>query len=172
MQRDEPAQRTDPCDPAWQLAGDGFRCCQLVRWRAAVALGILRGVQDTPRCAIDLAGFSYWIVGHASVVSAGFGLRPRRGLGSGSAGLCLGVAGKSLLKRNASGQRVLKRLGQPAPTAAVTHPRPASLGQPVRAVLAHQRAAQIMHRQKQRIRHGIKSCCIVWPLTAPTAVSG
>ena len=88
---------------------------QLVDGAQAVALGILRGVQDTT-VPMLLAGFSYWIVGMPASYLLGF-VFDLEGVGV-WLGLVFGLGVAAILLNARFWGSVLKRLGPTDPAAA------------------------------------------------------
>jgi MATE family multidrug resistance protein len=113
MQRDEPAREQILAIGVALLAMASL--FQLVDGAQAVALGILRGVQDTTVPMI-LAGFSYWIVGMPASYLLGF-VFDFEGVGV-WLGLVFGLGVAAILLNARFWGSVLKRLGPTAPTAA------------------------------------------------------
>ncbi|MEH6674956.1 MAG: MATE family efflux transporter [Sulfitobacter sp.] len=113
MQRDEPAREQILAIGVALLAMASL--FQLVDGAQAVALGILRGVQDTTVPMI-LAGFSYWIVGMPASYLLGF-VFDLEGVGV-WLGLVFGLGVAAILLNARFWGSVLKRLGPTAPTAA------------------------------------------------------
>jgi MATE family multidrug resistance protein len=113
MQRDEPAREQILAIGVALLAMASL--FQLVDGAQAVALGILRGVQDTTVPMI-LAGFSYWIVGMPASYLLGF-VFDLGGVGV-WLGLVFGLGVAAILLNARFWGSVLKRLGPTAPTAA------------------------------------------------------
>ena len=113
MQRDEPAREQILAIGVALLAMASL--FQLVDGAQAVALGILRGVQDTTVPMI-LAGFSYWIVGMPASYLLGF-VFDLEGVGV-WLGLVFGLGVAAILLNARFWGSVLKRLGPTGPTAA------------------------------------------------------
>ena len=113
MQRDEPAREQILAIGVALLAMASL--FQLVDGAQAVALGILRGVQDTTVPMI-LAGFSYWIVGMPASYLLGF-VFDFEGVGV-WLGLVFGLGVAAILLNARFWGSVLKRLGPTGPTAA------------------------------------------------------
>jgi len=113
MQRDEPAREQILAIGVALLAMASL--FQLVDGAQAVALGILRGVQDTTVPMI-LAGFSYWIVGMPASYLLGF-VFDFEGVGV-WLGLVFGLGVAAILLNARFWGSVLKQLGPTAPTAA------------------------------------------------------
>ncbi len=113
MQRDEPARDQILVIGVGLLAMASL--FQLVDGAQAVALGILRGVQDTTVPMI-LAGFSYWIVGMPASYLLGF-VFDLEGVGV-WLGLVFGLGVAAILLNARFWGSVLKRLGPTDPAAA------------------------------------------------------
>ena len=113
MQRDEPARDQILVIGVGLLAMASL--FQLVDGAQAVALGILRGVQDTTVPMI-LAGFSYWIVGMPVSYLLGF-VFDLKGVGV-WLGLVFGLGVAAILLNARFWGSVLKRLGPTDPAAA------------------------------------------------------
>ena len=113
MQRDEPARDQILVIGVGLLAMASL--FQLVDGAQAVALGILRGVQDTTVPMI-LAGFSYWIVGMPASYLLGF-VFDLEGVGV-WLGLVFGLGVAAILLNARFWGSVLKRLGPTDPPAA------------------------------------------------------
>ena len=113
MQRDEPARDQILVIGVGLLAMASL--FQLVDGAQAVALGILRGVQDTTVPMI-LAGFSYWIVGMPASYLLGF-VFDLKGVGV-WLGLVFGLGVAAILLNARFWGSVLKRLGPTDPAAA------------------------------------------------------
>ncbi|QPO09853.1 multidrug resistance protein, MATE family [Sulfitobacter pontiacus] len=113
MQRDEPARDQILVIGVGLLAMASL--FQLVDGAQAVALGILRGVQDTTVPMI-LAGFSYWIVGMPVSYLLGF-FFDLEGVGV-WLGLVFGLGVAAILLNARFWGSVLKRLGPTDPAAA------------------------------------------------------
>ena len=113
MQRDEPARDQILVIGVGLLAMASL--FQLVDGAQAVALGILRGVQDTT-VPMLLAGFSYWIVGMPASYLLGF-VFDLEGVGV-WLGLVFGLGVAAILLNARFWGSVLKRLGPTAPAAA------------------------------------------------------
>ena len=113
MQRDEPARDQILVIGVGLLAMASL--FQLVDGAQAVALGILRGVQDTTVPMI-LAGFSYWIVGMPVSYLLGF-VFDLEGVGV-WLGLVFGLGVAAILLNARFWGSVLKRLGPTDPAAA------------------------------------------------------
>lgn len=113
MQRDEPARDQILVIGVGLLAMASL--FQLVDGAQAVALGILRGVQDTT-VPMLLAGFSYWIVGMPASYLLGF-VFDLEGVGV-WLGLVFGLGVAAILLNARFWGSVLKRLGPTDPAAA------------------------------------------------------
>ena len=113
MQRDEPARDQILVIGVGLLAMASL--FQLVDGAQAVALGILRGVQDTT-VPMLLAGFSYWIVGMPASYLLGF-VFDLEGVGV-WVGLVFGLGVAAILLNARFWGSVLKRLGPTDPAAA------------------------------------------------------
>ncbi|WP_340247167.1 MATE family efflux transporter [Sulfitobacter pontiacus] len=113
MQRDEPARDQILVIGVGLLAMASL--FQLVDGAQAVALGILRGVQDTT-VPMLLAGFSYWIVGMPASYLLGFAF-DLEGVGV-WLGLVFGLGVAAILLNARFWGSVLKRLGPTDPAAA------------------------------------------------------
>ena len=113
MQRDEPAREQILAIGVALLAMASL--FQLVDGAQAVALGILRGVQDTT-VPMLLAGFSYWIVGMPASYLLGF-VFDLEGVGV-WLGLVFGLGVAAILLNARFWGSVLKRLGPTDPAAA------------------------------------------------------
>ncbi len=113
MQRDEPARDQILVIGVGLLAMASL--FQLVDGAQAVALGILRGVQDTT-VPMLLAGFSYWIVGMPASYLLGF-VFDLEGVGV-WLGLVFGLGVAAILLNARFWGSVLKRLGPTDPEAA------------------------------------------------------
>ncbi|GLO77808.1 MATE family efflux transporter [Sulfitobacter pontiacus] len=113
MQRDEPARDQILVIGVGLLAMASL--FQLVDGAQAVALGILRGVQDTT-VPMLLAGFSYWIVGMPASYLLGF-VFDLEGVGV-WLGLVFGLGVAAVLLNARFWSSVLKRLGPTDPAAA------------------------------------------------------
>ena len=113
MQRDEPARDQILVIGVGLLAMASL--FQLVDGAQAVALGILRGVQDTT-VPMLLAGFSYWIVGMPASYLLGF-VFDLEGVGV-WLGLVFGLGVGAILRNARFWGSVLKRLGPTDPAAA------------------------------------------------------
>ncbi|HAR82126.1 MULTISPECIES: MATE family efflux transporter [Sulfitobacter] len=113
MQRDEPARDQILVIGVGLLAMASL--FQLVDGAQAVALGILRGVQDTT-VPMLLAGFSYWIVGMPASYLMGF-VFDLEGVGV-WLGLVFGLGVAAILLNARFWGSVLKRLGPTDPAAA------------------------------------------------------
>ncbi|PTA98545.1 Multidrug resistance protein MdtK [Sulfitobacter pontiacus] len=113
MQRDEPARDQILVIGVGLLAMASL--FQLVDGAQAVALGILRGVQDTT-VPMLLAGFSYWIVGMPASYLLGF-VFDLDGVGV-WLGLVFGLGVAAILLNARFWGSVLKRLGPTDPAAA------------------------------------------------------
>ena len=113
MQRDEPARDQILVIGVGLLAMASL--FQLVDGAQAVALGILRGVQDTT-VPMLLAGFSYWIVGMPASYLLGF-VFDLEGVGV-WLGLVFGLGVAAILLNARFWGSVLKRLGSTDPAAA------------------------------------------------------
>ncbi|WP_340289071.1 MATE family efflux transporter [Sulfitobacter pontiacus] len=113
MQRDEPARDQILVIGVGLLAMASL--FQLVDGAQAVALGILRGVQDTT-VPMLLAGFSYWIVGMPASYLLGF-VFDLEGVGV-WLGLVFGLGVAAVLLNARFWGSVLKRLGPTDPAAA------------------------------------------------------
>ena len=113
MQRDEPARDQILVIGVGLLAMASL--FQLVDGAQAVALGILRGVQDTT-VPMLLAGFSYWIVGMPASYLLGF-VFDLEGVGV-WLGLVFGLVVAAILLNARFWGSVLKRLGPTDPAAA------------------------------------------------------
>lgn len=112
MQRDEPARDQILVIGVGLLAMASL--FQLVDGAQAVALGILRGVQDTT-VPMLLAGFSYWIVGMPASYLLGF-VFDLEGVGV-WLGLVFGLGVAAILLNARFWGSVLKRLGPTDPAA-------------------------------------------------------
>lgn len=113
MQRDEPARDQILVIGVGLLAMASL--FQLVDGAQAVALGILRGVQDTT-VPMLLAGFSYWIVGMPASYLLGF-VFDLEGVGV-WLGLVFGLGVAAILLNARFWGSVLKRLGPTDPASA------------------------------------------------------
>ena len=113
MQRDEPARDQILVIGVGLLAMASL--FQLVDGAQAVALGILRGVQDTT-VPMLLAGFSYWIVGMPASYLLGF-VFDLEGVGV-WLGLVFGLGVAAILLNARFWGSVLKRVGPTDPAAA------------------------------------------------------
>ncbi|WP_289082007.1 MATE family efflux transporter [uncultured Sulfitobacter sp.] len=113
MQRDEPARDQILVIGVGLLAMASL--FQLVDGAQAVALGILRGVQDTT-VPMLLAGFSYWIVGMPASYLLGF-VFDLEGVGV-WLGLVFGLGVAAILLNARFWGSVLRRLGPTDPAAA------------------------------------------------------